>query len=215
MRHIQQLVEKQQDYLVDLLADHKAELEEKLNTRARRFSSKPIEKQFHINSGFKDLATKAQLALEAGEVQRAKDTVDALLHQLEEHEENLIIADSSPHGWLAVSKLRTHTELPKNVRKKLAQVEKELDGRRPRPRPPGLRRQPGQFSREGQEVLTRRNQRRISPEEALAAASKQLRPGVCVHCNKGLHYYKECPDFWSQVQKSREAQIKPQTASTN
>ena len=212
---LQKIVEKQQDYIVELLADHRAELEDKFQSRARKFSSRPIEKQFQVNCGFKDTAVKIQLALDSGEVQRAKDQVDSLQRQLEEHEENLVIADSSPHGWLAVSKLRTHRELPKALRKKLSQVERELDGTRSRQRFSGPRRQFGQFSRQGAEVATRRTTRRISPEEALAAASKQLRPGVCVHCNKSLHYYKECPEFWAQVQKSREAQIKGSDTTNN
>jgi len=205
---IKKIVDKQRDCLVDLLADHRAEVDEKLSVKTRRFSSKPIERQFHINAGFKEMALKAQQALEASEIGRARDQLDHLVAQLEEHEENLIIADSSPHGWLAVSKVRSHKELPKSLRKKLAQVEKELDSKRPRSRYGGTQRRFGGVQREGQEVLTRRNGRRLSPEEALIAASKQIKPGLCVHCNKGLHFYKECPSFWAKVQESREAQVK-------
>ena len=43
----------------------------------------------------------------------------------------MIVADTSPHGLLAVSKLRSNTELPKHLWKKLAQVEKDLAHRRP------------------------------------------------------------------------------------
>ncbi len=209
------MVEKQQDVLVDLLADHRAELEEKIQTRSRRFASKPIERQYHINAGFKELTLKIQHALGSSEVVRATELTDTLLKQIEEHEENLVIADSSPHGWLAVSKLRSGQELPKSLRKRLAQVEREIESRRPRQQYGFNRRRTGQIPREGEDVVTRRTNRRISPEEALAAASRSIRPGNCVHCHKGLHYYKECPDFWKKVQDSREAQVKGQAASTN
>ena len=45
-------------------------------------------------------------------------------------------------------------------------------------------------------------------EEALFQAAKQIRPGQCSHCQKGLHFYRECLDFWSKVMESCEAKSK-------
>jgi hypothetical protein len=105
-------------------------VDSKIQNRARRFASKQIDKQFQVNTGFKDTAQKALVALEASEVVRATELVTTLVADLERHEEDLIIADTSPHGWLAVSKVRSGQELSKSLRKKLAQVEKDLSMRK-------------------------------------------------------------------------------------
>lgn len=193
----------QQEYIVGLIAAHKAELEEKIQAKSRSFGSKAIEKQFTVNSGFKDLAEKVLTALHASEVQVAKELAAELVEELEKHEEDLIIADSSPHGWLAVAKVRSATDLPKNLRKRLAQVEKDLDARRPRDG--RLQRSAVKFSGKGREPLIRRPERKISPEELLHQAGRQARAGTCSHCHKGNHFFRECPDLWKKVLESREA----------
>jgi len=206
---VRRIVENQQEVLYKWLEDHKAEVDEKLQAKGRRFSNKQIEKQYQVNAGFRELVAKIQAALGAGEVGRAKDVAEVLDKQLEEHEEDLIIADTSPHGWLAVARLRRGKELPKALRKRLNQVEKELatqkrdgrDGARPE-------RKFGPFQRKGQEPVVRRPERRLSPEEVLFQAGRQIRPGTCSHCQGELHYYRECPKFWEKVQESRKAKAK-------
>jgi hypothetical protein len=108
-----------------------------------------------------------------------------------------------------VARLRRGKELPKALRKRLNQVEKELatqkrDGR------DGARteRKFGPFQRKGQEPVVRRPERRLSPEEVLFQAGRQIRPGTCSHCQGELHYYRECPKFWEKVQESRKAKAK-------
>jgi hypothetical protein len=144
-------------------------------------------------------------------VQRATDTITTLVAELEKHEEDLIIADTSPHGWLAVSKVRAGTELSKSLRKKLAQVEKELAQRKNG----GFKKKHDFVPKQGDSSTGRRGDRRISPEEALSNAAKQIRPGTCSHCQKGLHFYQECPDFWKKVMQSREAQAATTTTTGN
>jgi hypothetical protein len=56
---IADLVHSQQDFILDLISEHKAEVESKLQTKSRRFQSRQIEKQYEINTGFKDLVEKA------------------------------------------------------------------------------------------------------------------------------------------------------------
>jgi len=203
LEEVKQLVAAQQEYIVGLIAAHKAEIEEKIQAKARTFSSKAIEKQFSVNAGFKDLAEKVVSALHAGEVQVAKELANELVEDLGKHEEDLIIADSSPHGWLAVAKVRSSTDLPKNLRKRLAQVEKDLDARRPKDG--RLQRTTFRFQGKGREPLTRRPDRKFSPEELLHQATKQSRTGTCSHCHKGMHFFRECPDLWKKVLESREA----------
>jgi len=106
-----------------------------------------------------------------------------------------------------VSKIRSTKELPKNIRKRLAEVDRQLSTQKSSG--------DGQFKKKSFGVpgpssgpLFRRPDRRISPEEALFEASKQLRPGSCSHCQKGLHFYRECPEFWRKVNSAREAKAK-------
>jgi hypothetical protein len=69
--------------------------------------------------------------------------------------------------------------------------------------------QPGQ----GQEQITRRGDRRLTPEEALFQAGRQIRQGTCSHCKKEYHYFKEYLAFWTKVQESRAAKAKADAAS--
>jgi hypothetical protein len=204
---VKKIVENQQELLYQWLSEHKAEVEEKLQARTRRFSSKAIERQYQVNAGFKEQATKILVALEAGEVKRAKDVAEALEAGLQEHEEDLIIADTSQHGWLAVARLRRGSELSKSLRKKLDQVDRELSAQK-KPDGGGFKKKFGQVSRQDKEPLVNRQNKRLSPEELLFQAGKQLRPGSCTHCHEGLHYFKECPSFWAKVQESRKAKAK-------
>jgi hypothetical protein len=126
---LQKYVETQQDILVDLLNDHKAKVEEKLATKSRKFSSKQLEKQYEVK-GFRDLVEKILTALDGKEYKLAKRAAKELDEALEEHEQDLLIADISPHGWLAVNKLRNTAELPKALKKRLALVEKYLDAQK-------------------------------------------------------------------------------------
>ena len=202
-------MESQQELLYQWLKEHKAEVDEKLQVKARRFNSKPIERQYHLNAGYKEQVSKILAALEAGEANRAKDLAESLESQLQQHEEDLIIGDTSPHGWLAVARLRRGSELPKSVRKRLDQVEKELSAQKKQDGG-GFKKKFGSVQREDKEPTTKRTDRRLSPEEVLFQASKQLRPGTCVHCKEGLHYFRECPAFWAKVQESRKAKAKGQ-----
>jgi hypothetical protein len=202
---IKQIVEQQQDVILNLLTEHKAEVDGKITAKSRRFASRQIDKQFQVNANFKELAQKALVALAASEVVRTKELLTTLVEDLEKHEEDLIIADTSPHGWLAVAKVRSGQELPKTLRKKLAQVEKDLSARRNG----GFKKKSNFFSNKNESGSGRRfnnnnGNRRISPEEAIANAAKQSRPGTCSHCNKNNHFYRECPLFWGKVLQSRE-----------
>jgi hypothetical protein len=211
VQRIAQLVNSQQDFILELLTEHKAEVENKLQTKQRRFQSKQLEKQFEVNSGFKELVEKAQAKLKLREFKLVEQTLEKLYADIEQHEQDLLIADSSPFGWLAVAKIRGTAELPKNIRKRLEQVDRELSAQRNRNG--GARKKFGGVSGASAEPVTRRADKRSTPEEALFQAGKQLRTGTCSHCKKELHYYKECPLFWTKVQESRIAKAKEESGA--
>ena len=209
LRSVKKLVEEQQEHILSLLADHKTKIEERIHLRSRRFGSRQLEKQYQVNLEFKEITGKVLAAVEKRDADRAQLVATELYNKLQQHEEDLIIADTSPHGWLAVAKVRSNTELPKNIRKRLEQVDRDLGARRRQP-DGFVKKKFGQFSGQGGEPAVGRQgaARRLSPEELLFQATKQTRSGNCVHCGKGQHFYRECPDFWKKVIESREAKAK-------
>jgi len=124
----------------------------------------------------------------------------------------LVIADTSPNGWLAVARLRNKSELPEDLRKKLERVNKEIWHSR---NYGGAKKKFGkvQTARVGGNVRTGRPQQKLSPEELLFNASRQIRAGTCSHCKKENHFYRKCPEFWSKVQESRAERAKGSTSN--
>jgi hypothetical protein len=106
------LVQSQRGFLLDLISEHKAEVESKLQSRQRKFQSKQIEKQYEVNLGFKELVDKIQVKLRCGDLRQAEETLEKLSQDIEQHGEDLVIADTSQFGWLAVAKIRASAELP-------------------------------------------------------------------------------------------------------
>jgi len=209
---VPKLIQEQQDFLVELLSDHKQEVESKLQSKQRRFSSKPLEKQYDVNGEFKELAEKALSELKRGNEKRVKTTLKKLKKRIKEHQEDLLIADTSPNGWLAVARLRNRSELPEDLRKKLDRVDKEIWRSR---NYGGPKKKFTKFQGQsvGGDVRTFRPQQKLSPEELLYNASRQIRAGTCSHCKKENHFYRECPDFWSKVQESRAERTKGTTSN--
>jgi hypothetical protein len=198
---------------VELLSEHKQEVETKLRAKQRRFSSKPLEKQFEVNNRFAELVEKALAAVRRNNRRKAKSMLKKLRDDIREHQEDLVIADTSPNGWLAVAKLRNRSELSDDLRRKLEKVDKEIWRSRSYG---GAQKKFGKLQNQGQggDVRTNRGPpQRRSPEELLFNAAKQIRAGKCSHCNKENHFYRECPEFWQKVQESREARTRGQQAS--
>jgi hypothetical protein len=209
---ITKLVESQQEFILELLSEHKAEVDSKLQSRQRKFGNKQIEKQFEVNENFWEQAEKILAKVKAGETKRAEKLVSALIKDIEQHGEDLVIADTSPFGWLAVAKVRSATDFPKPIRKRLEQVDKDLAAQRGF-KNGGAGRTFLSLQGQGQEPVTRRGDRRLTPEEALFQAGRQVRRGACSHCKKEYHYFKECPAFWTKVQESRAAKAKEDAAA--
>jgi len=209
---VPKLIKAQQDFLVDLITEHKQDLEQKFATKKRRFSSRALERQHQVNEGFQELTAKALAAIKRGNRRRTKKLLRDLRDALKEHEEDLVIADTSPNGWLAVAKLRGRSDLPEGVRKKLEKVDKELWRARSYGRGP-KKFGPVQEKSEGGDFRVRRPQQRFSPEELLHNAARQVRAGVCTHCRGENHFYRECPDFWRKVKEAREERARGQPAA--
>ena len=215
VEEVPKLIKAQQDFLVELITEHRQEVDGKLETRRRKFTSKALERQFEVNDGFKDLVVKALTALKRNHRKKAKGFLKRLKRDLKEHEEDLIIADTSPNGWLAVAKLRGRSDLPDGLSKKLERVDREIwrarDYGRGQKKPRAV-----QVPSSGGDFRTTRQlfkqAQRLSPEELLYNAAKQVRAGVCSHCRKENHFYRECPDFWREVQKAREERARGQPA---
>ncbi len=210
---VPQLIKAQQEFLVDLITEHKHEIEGKIQSKKRKFGNKALEKQFEVNDSFKDLTARALAALKKNNRSKAKRLLKELRDSLQEHEEDLIIADTSPNGWLAVAKVRGRSDLPEEVRKKLEKADKEIWRARGYGQP---KRKFGAVQETGQggDVRTKRPQQKFSPEELLHNAAKQVRAGTCSHCRGENHFYRECPDFWKKVKEARDERAKGQV-STN
>ena len=208
VEQVPKLIKEQQNFIVDLIAEHKQEVDSKLQARQRRFTSKALEKQYEVNGGFLELVQKLLAALKRDNRRKVKTTLKKLRDQVKQHQEDLVIADTSPNGWLAVARLRNRADIPEHLRRKLERVDKEIW----RSKQYGGQKKPGKLQGQGfgGDVRVTRPQQKQSPEELLYAASRQVRAGVCSHCKKENHYYRECPDFWRKVQESREERAKGQ-----
>ena len=105
-----------------------------------------------------------------------------------------------------MARLRNRSELPDDLRKKLEKVDKEIW--RAKNYGPQKKFVKFQGQGDGGNVRTGRPQQKLSPEELLYNASRQIRAGTCSHCKKENHFYRECPEFWTEVQKSRGERVK-------
>ena len=108
------------------LAAQKEEMEEKFKKSSVPFTQKPIEKQFEVNARILALNHKIQKALKNKDYKRVKKLVREQEEELNEHEENLLIAEHSQYGWLTVSKIRCK-KLDSSIMKKIEQVDALID----------------------------------------------------------------------------------------
>ena len=201
------LLNKQQEHILDIIREHKEQVDE-LMPVTRSFKNKGIEKQFNFNNKLLVRLKKVKKLLKKSKVEKALSSVRDLLKVVEDHAEDLTVADSSRHGWLTVSLLRGESDLPTDLLKKVEKIDNRLDKTRPQ-RDEYRSRKSGQFAQRlerqggsgGTQTWRQKNQ---GPEEALVSFSKTKRQGTCSHCTKSGHYYRECPDFWKCVNEGRE-----------
>ena len=126
------LLDKQQNFIANLLAEHIAEVDEKIDvSKKHSFRHKNLEKQFEITSKLSKLNKKISHEVKRGHVNRALDALAEQEEVLKEHEEDLITADSSKFGWLTVQKLRNISSLPTSQLKKIEKIESLIERTKP------------------------------------------------------------------------------------
>ena len=198
------------------ITDQKEELEEKFEKSTVKFAQKPLEKQFEINSNLLQTNHKIQKALRKKDFKKVKKLVKEQEEDLDKHEEDLLIADSSDHGWLTVSKIRDKKILNSSLVKKIHQVDALIEKAKNKnggtsganTRNPQSRQQFGSYGyQQGSsgQVVMKRPEKKSSPEELLQSIAKTTRAGQCSFCLEPGHWYRECPGFWGKVKESRTA----------
>ena len=190
--------------MCELMVEHKEEVEELVESKPT-FKNKALSKQYEFNSGLLKDLKKAKKQLKKGKEEKVHKLLDSVLEKLEEKSEDLQIADSSPHGWLAVSVLRGRSQLSKDVQKKLDRINSRLDKEKQYTKP----RYGGDFTGpKGMDykagVRTDRQNYRQTPQELLITLGQQKKAGNCSHCSEAGHFYRECPKFWEAVAESRK-----------
>ena len=201
------MLQDQQEYIHDLINSHKEEVGELVSPRSQTFRNKGIEKQFLYNMKVSTKLKKVKSLLKKQKLNRALESVRDLLKLVEDHNDDLLIAENSRHGWLTVHQLRGGSSLSSDLQKKVEKIDSRLDKSRQQQRGDVQRYRPGKgrqdsFRMEGKDVQTFR--RKQGPEEALLSFSKTNRQGSCTHCSESGHFYRECPDFWKSVNESRK-----------
>ena len=63
-------MEDQPEHILDLLEHHKLNIEEKIQVRGQKFSSRQLKKQYQVNLEFKELAGQIVAAVEKREAER-------------------------------------------------------------------------------------------------------------------------------------------------
>lgn len=199
------ILKEQEEHLCELMVEHKEEVEGLVEEKPN-FKNKALSKQFEFNTCIEKELRKVKKLLKKGKEEKALKTLDSVLDKLEEKGEDLQIADSSPHGWLAVSVLRGRSQLPKDLQKKLDKVNSRLDRNRPYSKP----KNGGDYSGDKRMdyktgVRTDRRNYRQTPQELLVSLGNQKKAGNCSHCSEAGHFYRECPKFWAAVAESRKS----------
>ena len=214
------ILREQEKHIYDLIVDHKEEVKELVAEKQRRFRQKPLQKQFElIETVLKDLK-KIKKLIKKKKYDKAQDYLESLTDLLEEKAEDIQIADSSPHGWLAVNIVRNRSSLPKDLQKKVDKVNSRLDkSRKPqqhqykRPYQHGQNRPRGFQVDHPDGIRTNRSDQKKTPQELITILSHQKKSGTCSHCNEAGHYYRECAKFWQAVAESRKTNA--QASSSN
>lgn len=206
---VKNLVLQQYNTFKDVIEEHKEEVDDKFIKTSVKFQSKPIERQFEVNSEFLVLNRKIYRALKHQNLSKVKKLVKKQEEELVKHEQDLIIADESEFGWLTVAKIRDKKFLSSSLVKQINKVDaliakaKSKNGQNSS----GFARNQGQTPQRPTQnggVVTKRAERK-SPEEILHETAKRQRAGNCSFCSEAGHWYRECPAFWRKVSESRTA----------
>ena len=122
-----------------------------------------------------------------------------MIEDCEDHSEDLVVADTSRHGWLTVHQLRGREQLSSSVQRKVEKIDSRLDKLKlsrhdEKGRFSSGRKNPQQVEFQDRVQTYRRKQ---GPEEVLKSFANRRREGTCTHCNEPGHFFRECPGLWS------------------
>ncbi len=202
-RSFRAIIQAQQTKIEDLLCSQKAELEERIDSKSN-FRQKRNERQFSFNTKVLTLVKRAKSLLKDNDNRQALYELRDTIKLLETQNEDLLIADSSKFGWLTVSKIRGKDKLSSNLQKKIMKIDSSLDknhGENSNYKKRGNRNFKKSNSRFT--VQTERSERK-GPAETLQYLKTRKRSGVCTFCSAHGHFWRECPTYWEEVNKSRD-----------
>ena len=84
-------------------------------------------KQYEVNENFAFIAKSCLDALEKGKLKKAEEHLKDLNEELEEHNDDIIAADLSKHGWLTATRLKNKSGISKNLLKRLEKEDDAID----------------------------------------------------------------------------------------
>ena len=197
---IRDLLNEQQEYLHELIVQHKEEVEEIVCAKVRNFRNKGIEKQFTFNE--KVLSDLKKIKKLYKKKRHIGDKLKEIVKLLEDHAEELLVADSSRHGWLTVHQLRGNQNLSSELLKKVDKIDNRLD--KQKPQNDRTRRGSGYPSKVDQKDGSFTYRKKKGPGELLQELVTRKREGTCSHCSEIGHFYRECPEFWKEVSEARK-----------
>ena len=211
-------LDEQQGEIRSMLEEYREEVEEKLNRGRKRhnFQKKNIEKQFEVNEDLLALNRRIEREIRAKNYKKALSCLEEQKEVLKDHEEDLVVADSSKYGWLTVQKLKNTSCLNSSRFKKIEKIESLIErsqtnsngsqGTSNQRKPFRMDKEVFQQSPAASFIKGRRPNRfgtKQSPEQVLEEALKATRIGPCSHRGKEGHFFRECSGFWENVQQSR------------
>lgn len=210
MQTFRKLLDEQQNYIAHLLTEHKAEVDEKIDvSKKHTFRQKNLEKQFEITEKIGRLNKKIKREVKTNNIEKALDAIKEQEETIDEHQEDLITADSCKFGWLTVQKLKNTSSLPSAQLRKIEKIEALIE-RTKLPTYNGRSfKKPYEVEKGffNKSLRTTRPTQKKSPEQLLEEATKQTRAGAWGHCQEEGHFYRECPAFWEKVKQSRREHL--------
>ncbi len=203
VNQVKQLMDEQQNNLLQILGNHKDDIDDLVASKTKKFRKPSIEKQHQFNAQILHLLNRVKKEHKKGHSETVASLIKEALSKLENQQADLLVADQSKYGFLTVNLLRGNTELPSSIAKKVEKIESRLDKthqdyeRGKKPSKPLDTKTGGRFE----------HRRKQGPEQLLQQLQRRTREGKCSHCEQDGHFFRECPKFWQEVSDARTTAI--------